>query len=66
MRQCTNLLGLTRSLEAFWVLVCYENGDNIFQGMEKQTRLRIPQEFPRNSLGIPFFGFSDLGNGVPF
>ena len=31
-----------------------------------ETRLRIPQEFPRNSLGIPFFGFSDLGNGVPF
>ncbi len=30
------------------------------------ARLCIPHEFPRNSLGIPFFGFSDLGNGVPF
>lgn len=30
------------------------------------ARLCIPQEFLGNSLRIPFFGFSDLGNGVPF
>jgi hypothetical protein len=32
----------------------------------KSARLCIPQEFPRNSLGIPFLGFSDLRKGVPF
>jgi hypothetical protein len=44
---------------------CLKNWE-ILERTYRHARLCITQEFPRGSLGIPFFSFSDLGNGVPF